>query len=269
MLIIRSTQNKTIKYISSLQAKKKRDEEKKFIIEGERFVDAIPDGWEIDCFAVSESFTESKADLVKKYECRGQVFYVADNIFKNISDTVNPQGVLAVCSQKEYNLSRILQKEKPFIIILEEIKDPGNMGTIIRTADAAGADAIVISNGCVDVYNPKVLRSTAGSIFNIPFVCGVCLDELLEACGNLNIKAIAAHLNGETLHYNTNLKQGIALIIGNEANGISDNIAVKAHMLVKLPMFGNAESLNASVAAGILIYEAVRQRNMTNSIELN
>lgn len=147
--------------------------------------------------------------------------------------------------------------ETPLYILLENIQDPGNMGTIIRTADAADADGVFLSKGCVDIYNPKAVRSTMGSIFHLPIFTDVDLKELVN---KINVETVAAHLKGDKTPYDINMKKGIAIMIGNEGNGLSNELSEKADNLVKIPMPGKAESMNAGVAASIMIYEAVRQR---------
>ena len=145
-------------------------------------------------------------------------------------------------------------------VVLENVTDPGNMGTLIRTADAAGADGIFLSKGCVDIYNPKVIRATMGSIFHLPIYRNLNLMDLMEDFKNNNVKTLAAHLKGTSTPYKVDMTTACAVIIGNEANGLSDEISEMASDLVKIPMPGKAESMNAGIAGGILIYEAVRQR---------
>ena len=153
-----------------------------------------------------------------------------------------------------------INKKNHFFILLERISDPGNLGTLIRTADAAGADCVFLSKGCVDLYNSKVIRSSMGSIFHLPVVINSEFDVLIENLKSKNINILAAHLKGKKTLYDINLTNGIGILIGNEANGLSDEISEKSTELIKIPMPGNAESMNVSVAGSIFIYEAVRQR---------
>ena len=239
-IIIESNQNKIIKEVNSLKAKKERDKTGLFILEGKRLVDEIPNSWEIKYLLKAESYSE---DI--NFE---NVYTVKDSLFEKISETVNPQGILA-----DYSNS-------PFFVVLENVTDPGNMGTLIRTADAAGADGIFLSKGCVDIYNPKVIRATMGSIFHLPIYRNLNLMDLMEDFKNNNVKTLAAHLKGTSTPYKVDMTTACAVIIGNEANGLSDEISEMASDLVKIPMPGKAESMNAGIAGGILIYEAVRQR---------
>ena len=251
-IIIESNQNKIIKEVNSLKAKKERDKTGLFILEGKRLVDEIPNSWEIKYLLKAESYSE---DI--NFE---NVYTVKDSLFEKISETVNPQGILAVCHIKEFDVTNVDYSNSPFFVVLENVTDPGNMGTLIRTADAAGADGIFLSKGCVDIYNPKVIRATMGSIFHLPIYRNLNLMDLMEDFKNNNVKTIAAHLKGTSTPYKVDMKTACAVIIGNEANGLSDEISEIASDLVKIPMPGKAESMNAGIAGGILIYEAVRQR---------
>ena len=251
-IIIESNQNKIIKEVNSLKAKKERDKTGLFILEGKRLVDEIPNSWEIKYLLKAESYSE---DI--NFE---NVYTVKDSLFEKISETVNPQGILAVCHIKEFDGTNVDYSNSPFFVVLENVTDPGNMGTLIRTADAAGADGIFLSKGCVDIYNPKVIRATMGSIFHLPIYRNLNLMDLMEDFKNNNVKTLAAHLKGTSTPYKVDMTTACAVIIGNEANGLSDEISEIASDLVKIPMPGKAESMNAGIAGGILIYEAVRQR---------
>jgi TrmH family RNA methyltransferase len=256
--VIESNQNKTVKYIVSLQSKKGRELEKKFLVEGEKFVAEIPENWDVCFYAVSESYA-GRNDL-KRLKDRSIVHIMKDSVFRSVSDTMHPQGIMAVCGQRRYTMDMLLNNENAFIIVLEETNDPGNLGTIIRTADAAGADGVILSKGSADVYNPKVIRASAGSVFHIPFVCNMDLNQALPMLKEKGIVTCAAHLKGDVYPYNMEFKKSAALLIGNEARGLSEESAKMADVLIKLPILGMAESLNASIAGGILIYEVVRQR---------
>ena len=264
MNFISSAQNPIIKEIKALKEKKYRDRKGLYFIEGIRFIEeALKEKELINKVLVSEKITEVKggSEILKQLEEADSrnVYTVPDKLYLEVTDTENPQGILAVMSKKSVGIESVYD-DKNFFVVLDSIQDPGNMGTIIRTADAAGATAVIVSKGCVDVYNPKVLRSTMGSIFHIP----ICYCEnILEGLQSLKEKGItlcAAHLDGEKSYFDLNNKDNIAVIIGNEANGISDSVAAISDELVKIPMEGKSESLNASVAAGLLIYEVLRCR---------
>lgn len=264
MNFISSGQNPVIKEIKALKEKKYRDQKGLYFIEGIRFIEeAIKEKEIISKVLVSEKITEVKGgkEILKQLEdadCRN-VYTVPNKLFLEVTDTENPQGILAVMSKKTVNIESVFDN-KNFFVILDSIQDPGNMGTIIRTADAAGATAVIVSKGCVDVYNPKVLRSTMGSIFHIPICHSENILETLQSLKDKGITLCAAHLNGNKSYFDMNCKDNIAIIIGNEANGISDSVAAISDELVKIPMEGKSESLNASIAAGLLIYEVLRCR---------
>jgi TrmH family RNA methyltransferase len=182
---------------------------------------------------------------------------LSDNLFRSISGTENPQGIALVCKTP----IKLEPTQKPsangLYLLLEEIQDPGNMGTIVRTGEAAGISGIIMSKDSADIYNPKVIRSTMGSIFRVPFSI---VDDLAAAVDTLKdngITTYAAHLKGE-LYNSGSLTKDCALLIGNEARGLSEEISAKADKLIKIPMHGKVESLNAAVATAILMYEAAR-----------
>jgi RNA methyltransferase, TrmH family len=263
MDIITSNQNSHVKEVKSLKQKKNRDELKLYFIEGERFLEeAVKERANIEKIMVSESYFKnpSQRNLLKEIESlRYEIFLVTDKLFNEISDTENPQGILAIVRMMEYDLERIYNNNS-FIIILDSIQDPGNLGTIIRTADAAGASGIIYSKGCVDLYNPKVLRGTMGSVFHLPIIYSDNLSETINILKEKNIKIYAAHLSAKVNYFDVDMQNQAAIIIGNEANGISDEIAKLSDTFIKIPMPGKSESLNASVAASLLMYEVVRQR---------
>lgn len=163
---------------------------------------------------------------------------------------------------KTYKLDDILSVKNPFLVICESINDPGNLGSLIRTADASGASGVLLSNSCVDLYNSKVIRSSMGSIFHIPIITNIQLSDLFTILKINNISTYGAFLNTENTLYSQPLTEPTAILIGNEANGLTPETIDKCDNLFKIPMPGKAESLNASVAFGIIAFEVVRQREM-------
>lgn len=256
--LIESVQNKVVKKVKALQQRKTRDKEGLFVVEGVRFVAEIPQNNPILFYVLSHTFFANHD--VSMYEKRSQVFVCADKVFDAMADTEHTQGILAVCQKKELSLSAFPLKQTGLYLLAEEIQDPGNLGTIIRTADACKVDGIFLSKGCVDLYNAKVLRSTMGSLFHIPIFQNVDLIEYLDTIQQNQIAVFAAHLKATEYYYHTDFKKGCAFVIGNEGKGISDALAKKCNQFIKIPMIGQAESLNASVATGVLLYEVVRQR---------
>lgn len=253
MKYLESLRNKTIKDTIALSTKKERDKTGLFVLEGERLVSEIDDPDSIEYIIVSESYDGEIPNTKNAY-------LVSDELFAHLSDTVHPQGILAVCHKLKYNIDTAFLSQNPLFVILENLQDPGNLGTIIRTADAAGADAVFLSKGTVDLYNPKVVRSTMGSLFHLPIYTGIDVAEIIYECKKHNIYTLAAHLAGVGTPYAAKLYAPSAILIGNEASGLTPETATMADELVRIPMPGKAESMNASVAAAILIYEAVRQR---------
>jgi len=256
--IITSPSNNNIKRIKSLMMKKFRDSEKLFVAEGRKMVaEALLSDYEVEMLVLSESFSGSlPVDAEEKGIKR---IVVKDGLFDSLSDTQTPQGILAVAKQKSFELKAEIKNARSFLVILDGVKDPGNLGTIIRTVDAAGGNGVVLINDCVDPYNPKAVRSTMGSIFRVPVFqaddAGAVLDELIHSGYHI----AASHLNGSNVFTWAGGFDKTALIIGSESHGISMTSENKAHSLIKIPMVGGAESLNASVAAGILIYEIFRK----------
>lgn len=185
---------------------------------------------------------------------------VSDVVFSYMSDTKTPQGVLAVIEQMNYTLEQILNAENPHILVLDNLQDPGNLGTIFRTAEAAGVNGIILSKDCVDIYNPKTIRSTMGAIYRMPFVY---VEDVISVIGQMKEKGIsvyAAHLDGKQSYDKENYQKGTAFLIGNEGNGLREEVAKEADIWVQIPMAGEVESLNAAIAAAVLMFEVSRQR---------
>ena len=264
---ISSPSNEKIKLVVQLQTKSSvRKKQKLYVVEGTKMYEEEPDFNLISTY-VSEKFynenvkCEKISDEIKKRLNKQDYYIVADSVFKNMSDTVTPQGILAIVKQNEYKLSDILDASKHQVfIVLESIQDPGNLGTIVRTAEGAGIAGIIMNKETVDVYNSKVIRSTMGSIYRVPFVISDNLEETLDTLSQNNVTIFAAHLKGNEYYADGLYSGSTAFLIGNEGNGLSDHISKKADKLIKIPMEGKVESLNASVAASILMYEAKRQR---------
>jgi TrmH family RNA methyltransferase len=263
MNYISSSKNTFIKDVKSLKSRKHREAKNMYFIEGIRFVqEALKENVKIDKIFVSENleYINGGKEILKNInEKQLNYFVLPHKLFKEISDTDNPQGILAQIEMKKYSLEDIVNANN-FLVILDAIQDPGNMGTIIRTADAAGATGVILSEGCVDVYNPKVLRSTMGSIFHIPIYNSSDILMDLNYIKEKKIMLCASHLEGKTAYYNLGNADNIAVVIGNEARGIRDDIKDISDILVKIPMKGKAESLNASIAAGLLIFEIMKKR---------
>ena len=253
-----------LKKLMRLKSKQARNEAGLFVVEGEKFVKDIGIDFEITEYVFSESYlAKSDASCYLNRSGCTEFTTFTDYDFARISDTVTPQGILAVVKQKMYDLEYVISGDAPFIIIGENINDPGNMGTVIRTADACGCDAVIFTEQSADIYNPKVIRAAAGSFCHLPIIHGKSLEDIVYVLKQRQIKIIAASLKGKSLPYEVKLNapnSGIAILLGNESSGLTDHAEAMADVLVKIPMIGKAESLNASVAVGVLMYEVVRQR---------
>ena len=257
--MITSASNGKIKTIQNLRKKAKfRREEKHFIIEGTRLFQETPKE------LLKEVYVSESAENSLKNELSGVKYeVVSDNIFASICDTQTPQGILAVVKQPLHSLEQIFSKKNPLLLILEDLQDPGNLGTIMRTAEGAGVTGIIMSKGCVDIYNPKVVRSTMGSIYRMPFVYLEDEEEFSRIFKQLEEKDIVTYGAAlmESKDYDTySYEGGTAFVIGNEGNGLSERALSMCQKYVKIPMCGEVESLNAAVASSVLMYEAFRQR---------
>jgi len=255
-------QNPKIKLVRSLYENKGRASNNAFVVEGARFVEEIPSNWKIQFYLVSETFAQKG---IEKYTKNAPVFVAGEKTFASACDTQTPQGILAVCNRPNTKLTpekltEILQIQNPLFLLLENTQDPGNLGTAIRTADAAGATAVFVSVGSVDVFNPKVIRAAAGSVFHLPFFTEADILEVIEGIKQNGVSVYAAILEGAVSLYSLDLTAGCAFVIGNEARGLKAETVKRCCAAVKVPIMGKAESLNAAVAGGVLLYEAVRQR---------
>lgn len=263
--VLTSSSNRLIKDIKSLHKKKDRWNKKEFFIEGVRSIEqCIKSGSKIKkIFYSSELLNEDGDKLLRNLSSDDyEIYEVTKSIFKEISDTDNPQGMLAVVSFNEYKLEDILKSDN-FFIVLDRVQDPGNLGTIIRTADAFGANGVIVTSGCVDVYNPKTIRSTMGSIFQIPIVHISDITDAISLLKRRGIITVSSSLDTDKYLFDIDFKVDLALVIGNEANGISREVIEMSDELVKIPMTGSAESLNAAIASGVIMYEVLRQRKMS------
>lgn len=255
---IKSKDNNKIKYVRSLDAKKKREEENAFIVEGIKFVcEAINEKQNIIYLLFSEQ-SLNKSDMKELYDYSvelGLEAHVCDeDVFKSAADTINAQGVIAVVGKNEYDTDYILKNYR-FIIMCDRIQDPGNLGTIIRTADAFGPAAVILNKGCVDAHNPKVVRATAGAVFRVPFVYMDSDMDIIKSLNNNGFKIVSTVVESEHSFDDIQEENKICVVIGNEGQGVSREIVDNSHLNITIRMPGRAESLNASIAAGICIYE--------------
>lgn len=260
--MITSTSNQKIKRLVSLKKKRKaRDEENVFLVEGVRMFREVPVRKLREVY-VSETFYRKEKQVLNQVLSGSRVTpeILLDTVFAYVSDTKTPQGILCVVEQMRYSLDEAVGGVCPHIIVLDHLQDPGNLGTILRTAEGAGVTGIVMNRECVDIYNPKTIRSTMGSIYRMPFYYADDLEEAIHRLKEKGICTYAAHLEGKRDYDEEDYCRPCAFLIGNEGNGLTEEIADLADAYIKIPMEGQVESLNAAIAASVLMFEAGRQR---------
>lgn len=256
--MITTSNHSKVRLVLQLQKKAKtRREERLFLVEGVKMFEELPKQRMEMCF-VSESFS-------KKEEAKGLLRgipheVVRDSVFADMSDTKTPQGILAVARQYSYTLEEILEVPQAQLLLLETIQDPGNLGTMLRAGEAAGITGVIMNRETVDVYNPKTIRATMGSLYRVPFYYTDDLTGTIETVKRAGVEVYAAHLAATQSYDKMDYTKPTAFLIGNEANGLSDAAAKCASRMIKIPMLGHSESLNAAIAASILLFEAARQR---------
>ncbi len=260
MKIISSKDNELIKNIRKLKEKKYRDINNEFIVEGIKLIkEAIEENAKIKQIVICENCLKTEIipkNLmyeIAKYEC----IYVTENIFKLISDVNAPQGILAVIDRKIDNNK--IDYNSDIIVALDDIQDPGNLGTILRTIDSIGLSQILVSKGTADCYNPKVIRSTMGAIFRVRIIECDNLQETLKEIKKHKFKILVTSLQTENSLYDADLNKKV-IVIGNEANGVEKEIQDMADIKIKIPMLGKTESLNAAVSTAVVLYEYVRRK---------
>lgn len=248
MEILTSLKNPKVQAWRSLKDKKGREEQQSFLVEGVRMVrEAFASSFPVRAVILREDYIPEDP-----LPAATPVYILPAHVFQAVCDTKSPQGIAAVLSLQAREASG------PRLLALDGVQDPGNVGTIIRTADAAGFDGVLFSPDCADLYSPKVLRSTMGSIFRLGFSFPASLPDALEAKKKDGYSVLSSQLDGDPFFDRTDVSSSFILIIGNEGNGVSDAVKKTATHRLCLPMRGGAESLNAAVAAGIMMYDLVR-----------
>lgn len=256
--VITKNGNTEIKNVVNIVRKSKtRMEKGMYVVEGIKMFREIPRDLIVKAYATESFYNENKSLFEGiSYEL------VTDSVFAFMSDTKTPQGILALVKMKKYKLDDILADKKPLIMIIDDLQDPGNLGTIVRTGEGAGITGLLITRKSVDIYNPKVIRSTMGSVFRVPFVFSSDLTRDIATLKEHGVNVCAAHLDGDKKYTEVDYNKPTAFIIGNESQGIRPEVARCADTLIKIPMHGQVESLNAAIAATILMYEAERVRSL-------
>ncbi len=254
--MITSTSNSQIKNVINLIKKSKdRKVQGLFVVEGKRMFEETPKE-RIDSLFISESYEKENRKSLSGYSYET----VSDEVFSHMSDTKTPQGIMALVKMSGYSVEDMIHGDNPLIIILENLQDPGNLGTIIRTAEGAGVDGIIMTSGTVDIYNPKVIRSTMGAMYRMKFAYTDDLAGTVKLLKSKGIITYAAHLKGAVDYVKCDYTKGTAFFIGNEGNGLTDEATDLADRKIIIPMKGKLESLNAAVSGALLMYEAARQR---------
>lgn len=256
--MITSTSNAQVKNLVQLKKKAKaRKQQQIYVVEGIRMFREAPAD-QVEQIYVSESFL---SDPEHKKVLEGKTCEVlSDSVFSYVSDTKTPQGILCLVKTADYTLDFLLREKCGIWLILENIQDPGNLGTMFRTGEGAGIAGVIMDSSTVDIYNPKTIRSTMGSIYRIPFYIADDLPDTIRCMKEQGIHIYAAHLEGSVCYDKPDYVSAAAFLIGNEGNGLTDEAAALADSYIRIPMGGQLESLNAAMAAGILMYEANRQR---------
>lgn len=260
--MITSSSNPRIKQVIQWQAKaKERRKDNVFLVEGFKMYEEAPLEAIREVYLSEEALEKAlgQKEIKSKLERTGYEI-VAGDIFRKMSDTQTPQGILCVVKRPEYQMEELLAEENPLLVLLENLQDPGNLGTIVRTGEGAGITGVIMSNQTVDIYNPKTIRATMGSIYRVPFIYVESLPETVELLRGKGIRTYAAHLDGKDYYDSFSFQRGTAFLIGNEGNGLSEEVANAADSYLKIPMEGKVESLNAAIATSLLMYEAHRQR---------
>lgn len=256
--MITSTGSRQMKHISHLMKKARvRREEELFVVEGKKMCREAPAERLVQLY-VSESF---RSDPEAKELLRDRRYeMVSDPVFKSVSDTLTPQGILGVVKMPRYDLADLLCGSRTHLLALEGIQDPGNLGTMLRTGECAGITGILMDQTTVDLFHPKTVRSTMGSIYRVPYYVAEDFAAAVREVKKHGITVYAAHLKGTLSYDEPSYREGTAFLIGNEGNGLTAETAGLADERIKIPMEGCAESLNAAVSAALLMYEAARQR---------
>ena len=266
-MTISSTKNSRIKRLLELQQKSsERRKAGQFVVEGQReLAHCLAAGYEVEeryILASGNNLTQENnvnTPLSHRKGIGGEAFLVTPAVYERIAYRGSTEGIVAVVKEKQHRLEDLRLSDSPLIVVLESVEKPGNLGAVLRSADAAQADAVIVCDPLTDLYNPNLIRSSIGAIFTVPTVA--CTSEeciaFLKARG---IQILTAQLQDSRLYYDTPMTQGTAIVMGTESTGLTDQWRQAADAHIRIPMLGRLDSLNVSVSAAILLFEAVRQR---------
>ena len=236
---------------------KARKEQGVFLAEGGKMIEEAPKEWIRELYVSETYLAEKENDGIlqgREYET------LSDHVMKAAADTQTPQGILAVISRPQWDFADAAKQENGSYLFLEDIQDPGNLGTMLRSGEAAGITAVIANRGTVDLYNPKTIRATMGSIYRVPFFTADDFEQTLLSMKEQGMRLYAAHLKGSRLYDEADYRLKCGFLIGNEGNGLTEAAAALADEYIRIPMEGSVESLNAAIAASVLMYEVNRQK---------
>lgn len=253
---ISSIQNPKIKLLTALQKKSaERRSRGVFVVEGQRELHhCVEAGFEVESLFVCKELFTGDFDVKNT-----AVYTVSPKVYEHIAYRGSTEGVVAVVKCRERSLDDLELGETPLIIVLESVEKPGNLGAVLRSADAAKADAVIVCDPLTDLYNPNLIRASIGAVFTVPVVAcnsSACIDFLKSK----NIQILTAQLQDSSLYYETDMRRGVAIVMGTESTGLTQQWRLAADAHIRIPMLGRLDSLNVSVSAAILLFEAVRQR---------
>lgn len=261
--MITSLSNPRVKQVVQWQTKaKERKKDGIFLVEGIKMYEEAPEESIKETYILEETLEKLKGTAIGEKLSRTGYETVSKDVFLKMSDTQTPQGILCVVRRQQFDVDKLLEVKNPLFIVLEDLQDPGNLGTIVRTGEGAGITAVFMSKNTVDIYNPKTIRATMGSIYRVPHIYIEEISEMLDKLGKVGVKTYAAHLQGENYYNSFSFAGPTAFLIGNEGNGLKKETADRASHYLKIPMEGQVESLNAAIATSLLMYEAHRQRSV-------
>lgn len=258
--VITSAQNPKVKHVLTLQQKSsERRKTGLFVVEGRRELEhCVEGGYEVECVFVRE-------DVCLDMECQTRMYTVSSHVYEKLAYRSSTEGVVAVVRAKEHGLGGLTLSEHPLVIVLEGVEKPGNLGAVLRSADAAHADAVIVCDPLTDLYNPNLIRASIGAVFTVP-VATCTSEECIAFLKQRGIRILTAQLQDSTLYYHTDMLGGTAIVMGTESTGLTDQWRRAADAHIRIPMLGRLDSLNVSVSAAILLFEAVRQRQQSLNV---